>query len=148
MAWPEKLALALFALITVVLLLLGLGNETQDASNYCQQIRAAHSDWTSDNSYCFVTAAQHWSAFASIEWFLFLKIVLPAWVVMRLIDLFGGGPAIRRADRERTNSGPEQCQAAIDLDPGNGRLHPIAHTGSSRNIRCADDRTRIRRPLD
>jgi hypothetical protein len=65
--------LALFALITVALLLLGLGNETQDASNYCQQIRAAHPDWTSDNSYCFVTAAQHWSAFASIEWFLFLS---------------------------------------------------------------------------
>lgn len=58
LAWPEKFALALFALITVALLLLGLGNETQDASNYCQQIRAAHPDWRSDNSYCFVTAAQ------------------------------------------------------------------------------------------
>jgi hypothetical protein len=101
-------------------LLLGLGNEAQDASEYCRQIRSAHPDWTSHNSYCFVTAAQHWSAFVSIEWTLFLKIVLPAWVVLRLIDLAGGGPAIRRAYREEQGAA---APSAPDIDLARSEWH-------------------------
>jgi len=120
LAWPEKIALAPFALITLIMLFLGLG-ETPDMSQYCRDLRASYPTWTSNESYCFTTAAQHWWAFASIEGFLFLKIVLPVWVVARLIDLFGGGIALRRADREqRQASGrdPHRTTADIDLAPG------------------------------
>ena len=112
LAWPEKIALAPFALITLIMLFLGLG-ETPDMSQYCRDLRASYPTWTSNESYCFTTA--------SIEGFLFLKIVLPVWVVARLIDLFGGGIALRRADREqRQASGrdPHRTTADIDLAPG------------------------------
>jgi hypothetical protein len=118
LAWPEKITLALFALITLIMLFLGLG-ETPDMSEYCRSMRLEHPTWTSADSYCFVTAAQHWSAFAWIEGFLFLRIVLPVWVVARLVDLFGGGPALRRGDREqRQRSTAPDATAHIDLGPG------------------------------
>jgi len=65
LAWPEKIALAPFALITLIMLFLGLG-ETPDMSQYCRDLRASYPTWTSNESYCFTTAAQHWWAFASI----------------------------------------------------------------------------------
>jgi hypothetical protein len=99
LCWADKIPLALFGVITLILLFLGLG-QTPDTSDYCRLLRLEHPTWTHADSYCFVTAAQHWSAFVWIEGFLFLKIVLPVWVVVRLIDLFGGGPAIRRRARD------------------------------------------------
>jgi hypothetical protein len=99
LAWPEKVALVLFGVITLVMLFLGAG-PNPDTSEYCRILHLQNPAWTSADSYCFVTAAQHWSAFLSIEGFLFLKIVLPAWIALRVIDLFGGGPRIRRAYRE------------------------------------------------
>jgi hypothetical protein len=101
----------------VVLLVLGGLGPTD--SEYCRYLRLEHPDWTSANSYCFVTAAQHWSAFLSIEWTLFLKFIAPIWVITRLADMFGGGTAIRRDYRDslrRANASP-QTTADIDLTP-------------------------------
>ena len=117
LAWPEKITLALFALITLVMLFLGSG-ATPDMSEYCRSLRLEHPAWTHADSYCFVTGAQHWAAFAWIEGFLLLKIMLPAWIVARLVDLFGGGPALRRGDRERQHSAAPDTAAHIDLGPG------------------------------
>jgi hypothetical protein len=117
LCWADKVPLALFALITLFMLVLGAG-ANPDNSQYCKDIREIYPTWTSADSYCFVTAAEHWSAFFSIEWALFLKIVAPIWAITRLIDLFGGGPAIRREYREslRTNA-PPRTTADIDLAP-------------------------------
>jgi hypothetical protein len=116
LCWADKLPLVLFGLITVALLVLGELGPTD--SDYCRYLRLEHPDWTSAQSYCFVTSAQHWSAFFSIEWILFLKIIAPIWAITRLIDLFGGGPAIRRQYREslRANDVP-RTTADIDLAP-------------------------------
>jgi hypothetical protein len=76
LCWADKVPLALFALITLFMLFLGAG-ANPDNSQYCKDIREIYPTWTSADSYCFVTAAQHWSAFLSIEWALFLKIVAP-----------------------------------------------------------------------
>jgi hypothetical protein len=117
LCWADKVPLALFAIITLILLFLGMG-QNPDPSEYCRWLRLEHPDWTSAESYCFVTSAQHWSAFAWIEGFLFLKIVVPIWIALRLIDLFGGGPAMRLADRERQTAGSTGHSADIDLAPG------------------------------
>jgi hypothetical protein len=117
LCWADKIPLVLFGVITLVLLILG-ADQGLDSSNYCQWIRATNPEWTSRESYCFVTSAQHWSAFFWIDGFLFLKIVLPVWVIVRLIDLFGGGPALRRADRERQTASSSEHSASIDLEPG------------------------------
>lgn len=98
LCWADKVALALLGLITVALLILGMPHGA-DTSEYCRLMKLEHPDWTSRNSYCFVTTAQHWSAFLSIEGTLFWKIVAPVWVVTRVIDLFMGGPALRRRAR-------------------------------------------------
>ena len=122
LAWPEKFVLVIFGLITLVLLFLGGGfGEYPDPSEYCQQLRHSYPTWTSANSYCFTTAEQHWRAFAGIEWILFLKLVLPIWIVLRLIDLFGGGIAIRREYREELKS-----QAA--------RKRPRGHRSGARRL--------------
>lgn len=113
LCWADKIPLVLFGLITVALLVLGELGPTD--TEYCRYIRLEHPDWTSANSYCFVTTAQHWSAFVSIEWTLFLKIIAPIWAFTRLIDLSGGGPAIRRQCR-RFNDAPRRT-ADIDLTP-------------------------------
>jgi hypothetical protein len=94
LAWPEKFSVGFFAFITTILLL--LGGSTNHDDPYCKSLRAMHPDWTNLESYCFVTPEQHWSAFLSIEGTLFLKFVLPVWIVLRLIDLYGAGPARRR----------------------------------------------------
>jgi hypothetical protein len=112
LCWADKIPLALFALVTVVMLWLGMG-ANPDNSNYCELLRAENPTWTSADSNCFVTAEQHWSAFAWIEGFLFLKFILPIWAAARLIDLFAGGIAIRRRNRDmRTNA----AQATADID--------------------------------
>jgi hypothetical protein len=122
LCWADKIPLALFGIITLVMLFLGLGAHP-DMSEYCRSMRLEHPTWTYDDSYCFVTAAQHWSAFAWIEGFLFLKFVLPVWVVTRVIDLFGSGPALRRANRERhAADGPGHFPADIDLAPNEWTL--------------------------
>ena len=95
LCWADKVPLALFAIITLILLFLGMG-QNPDPSEYCRWVRLEHPDWTSRESYCFVTSAQHWSAFLSIEGTLFWKIVAPVWALTRIVDLFMGGPAIRR----------------------------------------------------
>ena len=95
LCWADKVPLALFAIITLILLFLGMG-QNPDPSEYCRWLRLEHPDWTSRESYCFVTSAQHWSAFFSIEGTLFWKIVAPVWALTRIVDLFMGGPAIRR----------------------------------------------------
>jgi hypothetical protein len=61
LCWADKIPLVLFALITVALLVLG-GFGPVD-SEYCRYLRLEHPDWTNADSYCFVTSAQHWSAF-------------------------------------------------------------------------------------
>jgi hypothetical protein len=114
LAWPEKFTLAIFVAIAAVLLFLGGFGENPDPSEYCQSLRNSHPTWTSADSYCFVSAEQHWFAFAWIEGFLVLKIVLPIWIVLRLIDLFGGGIAIRRA----AHKGRPPVDHLIDLAPG------------------------------
>ncbi len=124
LCWADKVPLALLALITVALLLLGMPN-SPDTSEYCRLMRLEHPDWTSRDSWCFVTSAEHWSAFLSIEGTVFWKIVLPAWIVPRLIDLFGGGPAIRREFRQkqRTKTYPD-VHADIDLARNEWRSEP------------------------
>jgi hypothetical protein len=114
LCWADKFPLALFALITLIMLFLGSGG-APDTSEYCRYLRLEHPTWTSNESYCFVTAAQHWSAFVSIEALLFWKLVVPVWVVTRLIDLMGGGIAARRADRDEASG---LHQADIELRPG------------------------------
>ena len=115
--WADKVPLLLFALITLFMLFLGAG-QYPDNSDFCKYIREAYPTWTSAQSYCFVTASEHWSAFFSIEWQLFLKLIAPLWAITRLIDLFGGGPAIRRQYREsqHANDAP-RTTADIDLSP-------------------------------
>lgn len=95
LCWADKVPLALLGLITVALLFLGMPH-TEDTSEYCRLLRIGHPDWTSQDSYCFVTSAQHWAAFLSIEDTLFWKIVAPVWIVARFVDLIMGGPAMRR----------------------------------------------------
>ena len=95
LCWADKVPLALFAIITLILLFLGMG-QNPDPSEYCRWLRLEHPDWTSRESYCFVTSAQHWSAFFSIEGTIFWKIIAPVWGLTRIVDLFMGGPAIRR----------------------------------------------------
>jgi hypothetical protein len=75
LCWADKIPLVLFGLITAALLALG-GLLGSTDSEYCRYLRLEHPDWTSANSYCFVTAAEHWNAFFSIEWILSLKIIL------------------------------------------------------------------------
>jgi hypothetical protein len=116
LAWPEKASLVVFGLITLVMLFLGMG-QNPDPSEYCQQLRSAHHDWTSAESYCFVTAAQHWSAFAWIEGFLFLKVVLPVWIVLRVLDIAGGGPAIRRGHFNDWPPPWQKRKVGLDLRP-------------------------------
>lgn len=99
LCWADKVPLALFGIITLILLFLGMG-ENPDPSEYCRWLKMEHPDWTSRESYCFVTSAQHWSAFLSIEGTLFWKIVGPVWALTRIVDLFMGGPAIRRRNRQ------------------------------------------------
>jgi hypothetical protein len=113
--WPEKIALALFALITLIMLFLGSGG-APDTSDYCRYMRLEHPTWTSSDSYCFVTAAEHWSAFVSIEALLFWKLVVPVWVATRLIDLMGGGIAARRADRDSLKADGRDRSRQTDAD--------------------------------
>ena len=115
LAWPEKITLAVFALITLIMLFLGSGG-APDTSDYCRWLRLEHSTWTSNESYCFVTSAQHWSAFVSIEALLFWKLVVPVWVATRLIDLVGGGIAARRADRESVKADGHNRSRQTDAD--------------------------------
>jgi hypothetical protein len=115
LCWADKIPLLLFGLITVALLVLGELGPTD--SDYCRYLRLEHPDWTSANSYCFVTSAQHWSAFFSIEWILFLKFIAPIWVITRLIDLFAGGPAIRREYCERMRVSAPRRMVDIDVAP-------------------------------
>jgi hypothetical protein len=98
LCWADKVPLALFGIITLILLFLGMG-ENPDPSEYCRWLKLENPDWTSHESYCFVTSAQHWSAFLSIEGMLFWNIVLPVWAMTRIVDLSMGGPAIRRRAR-------------------------------------------------
>jgi hypothetical protein len=79
LCWADKIPLALLALLTLVLLWLGSG--------------------PTPPAYQDVTEAQHWAAGLWIEWFLFLKYILPVWVVLRIADLLCGGPYRRRANR-------------------------------------------------
>lgn len=97
LCWADKIPLALFVLITLTLL--ALGGSAPDNSQYCQSLRLEHPTWT--QSYCFVTSAQHWSAFAGIEWIILYKIIAPIWIALRLFDLMGNGPALRREGRDR-----------------------------------------------
>jgi hypothetical protein len=112
LAWPEKTSLVVFGLITLILLFLGMG-ENPDPSEYCQWLKLEHPEWTSRESYCFVTSAQHWSAFLSIEGTLFWKIVAPVWALTRIVDLFMGGPAIRR--RAKGNIAIDVPSADIEM---------------------------------
>jgi len=72
--WADKIPLWVFLAVTVVLFVLG-----QVGSN------PASDRW--------------WDAFLWVEGFLFLKFILPAWVVLRVIDFMVGGPTIRLARR-------------------------------------------------
>jgi hypothetical protein len=111
LCWADRIPLLLFALITLIMLCLGaIGGSTD--TDYCHTLRAIHPEWTSHDSYCFVTATQHWSAFFSIEGTLFLKIVAPIWALLRIVDLSMGDPARRRPN---TNA---VMTADIDLPRG------------------------------
>src|ERR1700733_11356371 len=112
LCWADKVPLALFALITVALLLLGMPHNT-DTSEYCRLMRLEHPGWTSRDSWCFVTSAEHWSAFLSIEGTLFWKIVAPVWALTRIIDLFMGGPGLRR--RAKMHSAIDVPTADIEM---------------------------------
>jgi hypothetical protein len=116
LCWADKVPLVLLALMTLALLFLGLGPAEDD---YCRYIRLGNPHGTSADSYCFVTTAQHWSAFFSIEWTLFLKFIVPIWVSLRLMDAMGGGIAIRREyyDSLRRANDVPRMTADIDLTP-------------------------------
>lgn len=116
LCWAEKIPLALLVLITVILLLLGMPHSS-DTSEYCRLMRLEHPNWTNRESWCFVTSAQHWSAFFSIEGTLFWKVVFPAWILCRIIDLFMGGPGLRRRAK---------LHSAIDVPTGD-IVMPQAH---------------------
>ena len=115
LCWVDKVPIFLFGVITVILLVLGQLGGNPDTSAYCHALRIAHPDWTHHDSYCFVTPAQHWSAFLAIDGILFLKIVAPIWVLFRVVDLFMGGPSSRR--RPRSASAPHRMTADIELGP-------------------------------
>jgi hypothetical protein len=112
LCWADKIPLALFAIITLILLFLGMG-QNPDPSEYCRWLKLEHPDWTSRESYCFVKSAQHWSAFLSIEGTLFWKIVAPVWALTRIVDLIMGGPAIRR--RAKGNIAIDVPMADIEM---------------------------------
>lgn len=73
MALVDKFCLALFSLTTVVLFFLG---ETGPNPKFLD------GDW--------------WTAYADIITTVGLKIFLPLWVLLRVIDAATGGPARRR----------------------------------------------------
>lgn len=99
LAWCDKIPLAILIVVTLVLLFLGMGHNP-DASQFCRDMKIEHPNWTSADSYCFVTDEQHWIAFLSIEWTIFLKIIGPIWIALRLLDAVSGGIANRRRTRE------------------------------------------------
>ena len=72
--WADKIPFWIFLAVTVVLFVLGnLDNDTP--------------------------SGRWWAAFLWVDGFLFLKFILPAWVVLRVIDFMVGGPTIRLARR-------------------------------------------------
>jgi hypothetical protein len=72
--WADKIPLWIFLAVTLVLFVLGnLDNDTP--------------------------SGRWWAAFFSVDGFLFLKFILPTWVVLRVIDFMVGGPTIRLARR-------------------------------------------------
>ena len=114
LAWPEKITLALFALITICMFWLTSG-DSPATSEYCRILQLQHPTWTAADSYCFISKARRWADFGQLEWLLSWKFVLPAWAVARVVDLMAGGPARRRASRE---SVPSRVTADVDLRPG------------------------------
>jgi hypothetical protein len=86
--WADKIPLWIFLAVTVVLFVLG-----QVGSN------PASDRW--------------WDAFLWVEGFLFLKFILPAWVVLRVIDFMVGGPTIRLA-RRRAREATDYSGAEAD----------------------------------
>jgi hypothetical protein len=72
--WADKIPFWIFLAVTVVLFVLG----------------SVGSNPASD---------RWWDAFLWVDGFLFLKFILPAWVVLRIIDFMVGGPTIRVARR-------------------------------------------------
>lgn len=71
LCWADKIPLALFVVATVILLALGMTSDP------------GRPEW--------------FAAFFAIEATIFLKVALPVWIVLRLIDFLTGGPARRAA---------------------------------------------------
>jgi hypothetical protein len=74
--WADRVAIALFGAVTLFALLLGMGNPESGTGPWWGLLFAAEAD-------------------------LALKIVLPVWLMLRLVDFCAGGPQRRRRDRER-----------------------------------------------
>jgi hypothetical protein len=123
LCWAEKIPLALFTLIALTLFFLGqTTGSIPDTSEFCRQLRLEHPGWTSQDSYCFVTAGEHWGAFFSILGFLAWKFVLPLWAVTRILDVVVGGPAIRRYRRVIRRGGTiEEARLASTPEPERAR---------------------------
>ena len=114
LCWADKVPLALFGLITLSCWCLADCWDRPD-TQFCRYLRLDYPDWTSADSYCFVTAAQHWSAFLSIEWILFLKIIAPIWVITRLLTCLAVAPPSVTSIATLVPS--PQTTADIDLTP-------------------------------
>ena len=75
-AWPERVAL--FLAVVLAVLLIGLGGMLNAGPN-------ASPEWV--------------EAGGQIWWHLVRTFLFPIWLLLRVIDLFGGGPARRRIRR-------------------------------------------------
>jgi hypothetical protein len=75
LCWADKIPLGIF--LAAILALFTLGNLDNPT--------AMNERW--------------WVAFFDIEGLIFLKAVLPIWLVLRAIDFMFGGPSIRLARR-------------------------------------------------
>ncbi len=73
LAWCDKIAAGLLALIALALLLLGMTADTRYTASWAE-------------------------AWLWIVWFLGTHYVLPLWLFLRFIDLIGGGPWRRRGN--------------------------------------------------
>jgi hypothetical protein len=127
LCWADKVPLLLLTALVLVLLWFGGVLSGHNDTEYCHQLVLGHPTWTSADSYCFVTDEEHWGAFFSITWSLFLKFIAPIWVVLRITDFFLGGPYHRRAKMglppgicgpgygsPSDNPGPAFIQEALD----------------------------------